>query len=193
MLMPASRPVRLALPHRFTREDYHAMIEAGILSEDDRVELIAGEIVAQMPIGTAHAAMVKRLNQLFTALARGRCIVSVQDPVALDAFNEPEPDLALLRPRPDFYANSHPASEDIFLIVEVADTSLAFDREEKILLYAAAGIASVWLVDLVAKSLSVYGRPGPAGYAEVTSHRGGDTITIPGLADTSLTLSELAL
>ncbi len=169
------------------------MAETGILGEDDRVELIAGQIIPQMPIGTAHAGAVKRLNQLFTSLARGRCIVSVQDPIALDRFNEPEPDVALLRPRSDFYANSHPVPEDVLLIIEVADTSLAFDREEKFPLYAAAGIPEVWLVDLVGKSLSVYRRPAQGTYTEVTRHRSGATIPIPGLPEAELAVSELAL
>lgn len=187
------RPVRLAPPHRFSREDYHAIAKAGILGEDDRVELIAGEIITQMPIGTAHAGAVKRLNQLFTTLARGRCIVSVQDPIALDPFSEPQPDLALLRPRADFYANEHPGPGDVLWIVEVADTSLAFDREEKIPLYAAAGIPEVWLVELVDKSLSVFRHPAQGNYTEVTRHRAGGAIAIPGLPDASLAVSDLAL
>jgi len=190
---PLVRPVRLAPPHRFTREDYHAMAKAGILGEDDRVELIAAEIITQIPIGTSHAGMVNRLNQLFTNLAVGRCVVAVQNPTALDPFNEPQPDIALLRPRPDFYAKSHPGPEDILLIVEVADTSLAFDREEKIPLYATAGIAEVWLVDLVDKSLTVYRHLSQGSYTEAIPHRSGATIPIPGLPEASLAISELAL
>ncbi|MBI2946388.1 MAG: Uma2 family endonuclease [Verrucomicrobia bacterium] len=187
------RPVRLAPPHRFTRDDYHAMAEAGILGEDDRVELIAGEIITQMPIGTVHAGTVKRLNQLFTDLARGRCIVSVQDPIALDPFSEPQPDIALLRPRLDFYASAHPEPGDVLLIVEVADTTLAFDREEKIPLYAGAGIPEVWLVDLADKSLSVFRLPVQGSYTEVTRHRSGATIGVPGLPDASLAVGDLSL
>ena len=190
---PTIRPVRLALPHRFTREDYHTMAEAGILGEDDRVELIAGEIIVQMPIGSAHASAVKRLNQLLTRVADGRCIISVQDPVALDLFSEPEPDLALLRPRPDYYANAHPGPADVLLIIEVADTSLAFDREEKIPLYAAAGIPEVWLVDLADRSLCVFRRPDHGTYAEVTRHRPDATIAIPGLSGVQLAVGELGL
>lgn len=190
---PMVRPVRLAPPHRFTREDYHAIAEAGILGEDDRVELIAGEIITQMPIGTVHAGTVKRLNQLFTHLVRGRCIVSVQDPVALDPFSEPQPDLALLRPRPDFCANAHPEPGDVLLIVEVADTTLAFDREEKIPLYAAVGIPEVWLVDLSDKSVHVFRLPVQGAYTEMTRHRAGASIAIQGLPDASLAVSDLAL
>jgi Uma2 family endonuclease len=196
MLTTASPPaprVTLTPPHRFTREEYHTMIKAGILGEDDRVELIAGQIVNQMPIGTAHAGMVNRLNQHFTNLAQGRCIVSVQNPVALDPISEPEPDIALLRPRADFYAVAHPGPEDILLIVEVADSSLGFDREDKIPLYAAGGVPEVWLVDLVSKTLSVYRRPAHGAYTEVTHHRSGATVPIPGLPEAQLAVSELAL
>src|SRR4051812_5901285 len=107
------RPVRLAPPYRFSRADYHAMVEAGILGEDDPVELIAGEIISQMPIGAKHIAVVNRLNQIFNRVARGRFIVSVQNPVALDDFTEPEPDIALLRPRADFYEQDIPAAADV--------------------------------------------------------------------------------
>ncbi|MBI4664267.1 MAG: Uma2 family endonuclease [Verrucomicrobia bacterium] len=187
------RPVRLAPPHRFSREDYHAIAKAGILGEDDRVELIAGEIITQTPIGTAHAGLVNRLNQILIHLARGRGVVSVQNPIALDLFSEPQPDLALLRPKPDFYASSHPEPGDVLLLVEVADTSLAFDREEKIPLYAAAGIPEVWLVDLVGKSISVFRRPAQGTYTEVTRHRSGATISVPGLPDASLAVNDLAM
>lgn len=191
--LPVRRPVTLAPAYCFTRDDYRAMSEAGILGEDDRVELILGQIVTQMPTGSAHASAVKRLNHLFTSLARGHFIVSVQDPVALDPFSEPEPDLALLRPRADFYANSHPGPEDILLIVEVADTSLAFDREEKVPLYAAVGIPEVWLVNLVDKSLTVHRRPVQGSYTEVTRHSSDAMIAVPGLSEARFAVSDLAL
>ncbi len=190
---PKTHFVRLAPPHRFTRDDYHAMAGAGILGEDDRVELIAGEIIAQMPIGTTHASVAKRFNEIFARLVQGRLLVSAQDPIALDAFSEPQPDLALLRPRSDYYADSHPTPEDVILLIEVADTSLAFDREEKIPLYAGAGIPEVWLVDLVDKSLSVYRQPAPGGYPEVSRHRAGAIVSVPSLANITLGVSELGL
>ena len=133
------------------------------------------------------------LNQIFTRLAGGRCIVSVQDPIALDSFTEPEPDLALLHPREDFYANAHPGPDDVLVIVDVADSSLVFDRDEKIPLYAAAGIAEVWLVDLVDKSVGVYRRPTHGAYTEITRHCSGATIAIPGLPEAQLAVNELAL
>ncbi len=190
---PKTRPVRLAPPYRFTREDYHAMAEVGIFGEDDHVELIAGEIITQMPIGTAHSSMVNRLNRCLARHAGERVIVSVQNPVALNDFSEPQPDVTLLRPRSDYYADSHPAPEDVMLLIEVADTSLAFDREEKIPLYAEAGIAEVWLVDLTDKSLTVFRSLTRGAYAEVPRHLSGARIAIPNVPDASLALSDLGL
>jgi len=118
--------------HRFTVEEYHRMGQAGILSEDDRVELIEGEIVEMAPVGSRHAACVKRLNALLSRRAGGRALVSVQDPIRLGEHSEPQPDLALLKPREDFYAAAHPGPEDVLLVIEVAETSLEYDREVKL-------------------------------------------------------------
>jgi hypothetical protein len=128
----------------FTVAEYHKMAEAGILSEDDRVELLEGEIVAMSPIGSRHAGTVKRLLDQFIPLQGARrVILSVQDPIRLGEYSEPQPDLALLRPRADFYASSHPGPEDVLLIIEVADQSAAVDREVKVPLYARWGIPEV--------------------------------------------------
>lgn len=149
---------------RFTTSEYHSMAAAGILSEDDRVELIEGEILEMAAIGSRHAACVKRLNGIFTRELAGRALVGVQDPIQLDDFSEPEPDLALLRPHPDFYAQRHPTPADIFLLVEVADASGDYDRTVKSPLYAASGIPEAWLVDLVRSRVEVYREPSPRGY-----------------------------
>lgn len=148
----------------FTVEEYHRMAAAGILSEDDRVELIEGEIVEMTPIGSRHASCAIRLNQLFSQRLGQRALVSVQNPIRLGERSEPQPDLALLRPRPDFYAQAHPEPRDVLLLVEVAETSGAYDREVKLPLYARAGIAEVWLVDLEHAGIEVYRQPGPQGY-----------------------------
>jgi Uma2 family endonuclease len=190
---PAGRSLHFAPPYRFKRDAYHAMADAGIFHEDDRVELIAGQVIAQMPIGTTHVSVVNRLNQLFSRLAAGRAIVSIQNPVNLDPFTEPQPDLALLRPRADFYADSLPTPADVLLVIEVADTSLAFDREEKLPLYAAASILEVWLVDLVGKQLVTYRRPTHGNYAETARHRAGALIPVLCLPDSSVAVSELGL
>ncbi|GIX47745.1 MAG: hypothetical protein KatS3mg131_1956 [Candidatus Tectimicrobiota bacterium] len=134
---------------RFTVAEYHKLAEAGILSEDERVELIEGEIVAMAPIGSRHAGAVKRLLDQFIPLqAARRVLLSVQDPIRLGEHSEPQPDVALLRPRPDFYAAEHPGPEEVLLVVEVAETSAEYDREVKVPLYARFGVPEVWLVDL---------------------------------------------
>ena len=154
-------PTQEKLPERFrfTRENYEAMIAAGILDENEGLELIDGEIVKKMSINPSHAATVKRLNRLFSQRVGDACVVSVQDPIALDGFNEPEPDIALLKSRADLYGESHPGPSDVYLIVEVADSSLRFDRERKIPLYAAAGIPEVWLIDLIGRCLIRHRQP----------------------------------
>jgi Uma2 family endonuclease len=186
-------PERPGEPFRFTREDYEAMIAAGILDENDRVELISGEILNKMPIGPSHASTVNRLNRIFSNRAGERAVVSIQNPIALDDFSEPEPDLALLAPRADLYGESHPTPADVFLIVEVADSSLRFDRERKIPLYAAAQIPEVWLVDLVEKILTRYRKPIRGSYTEITQHGSRDTVPIPNLPDAFMAISDLAL
>jgi Uma2 family endonuclease len=148
----------------FTVDEYYQMAEAGILSEDDRVELIKGEIVKMSPISARHAAAVDRLTQLFITKLRGAAIVRTQNPIHLNEYTEPEPDIALVQTRPDFYAEAHPEPEDVLLLIEVAETSLAYDRDVKIPLYAQAGIAEVWVVDLSGKSVMVYRQPMSEGY-----------------------------
>ncbi len=150
--------------HRLSVEDYHRMGEAGILGEDDRVELIAGEIIDMSPIGTHHASAVKRVSNRVKLQVGENAIVSTQDPVRIDRFNEPEPDISLLRPRDDFYSDAHPIPADVLLIVEVAETSLRYDRNVKIPLYASAGIPEVWLVDIAGKALWIYREPDQGAY-----------------------------
>jgi len=153
-------------PHRYTTADYHRMAEAGIIAPDVRVELIQGEIIDMTPIGSGHAGLVKHLNKIFIQTVGDAVVVGVQDPVVLDDFSEPEPDLALLRFREDFYTKSHPRPEDVLLTVEVADTTLQYDREIKLPLYAHAGIPEVWLVDVAAKRVTVYSLPEEGSYTE---------------------------
>jgi hypothetical protein len=151
----------------FTVAEYYQMAEAGIFSGDDRVELLNGEVVEMSPIGSRHAACVDRLNQLFSERMIGCVIVRVQGPVRLGRYSEPQPDLALLQPRPDFYAHAHPEPEDVLLVAEVAETSAAYDREVKVPLYARAGILEVWLVDLANECIEIYRQPAPQGYQQV--------------------------
>jgi Uma2 family endonuclease len=158
----------MAMPlahRRFTVDEYHRMAEAGILGADDRVELLDGEIVQVSPIGARHAATVTRLEHLFHRLARDRAIIRGQNPVRLDNYSEPEPDIALVTPRDDFYAAAHPAPHDVLLIVEVADTSLRYDRHRKLPGYARAGIPEVWLVDLTGDRVESHREPRGDAYA----------------------------
>ncbi len=172
------------LRRRFTVEEYHRMAEAGIFSEDDRVELIEGEVVGMTAIGSGHQACVDRLTRLFASVRREQAIVRVQGPIRLGPDSEPQPDLALLRPRADFYAHAHPGPEDVLLVVEVAETSAEYDRTVKLPLYARSGIREVWLVDLATVSAEVCSDPTPGGYQRVRSIRRGERLTLgafPGL------------
>ena len=133
---------------RFTADEYQEMGRAGILREDDRVELIDGEVLAMSPIGPPHTGTINRLNHLFARLVGDAAIVQVQLPVRLDAYSEPQPDLALLRPRADFYGTAAAGPDDVLLAIEVAQSSLSYDRKVKADLYARRGIAEYWIVDL---------------------------------------------
>jgi len=151
----------------FTVDEYHEMARAGILTAGDRVELLEGEIVQMSPIGSHHAACVNRLNRFFTMRLQNKAIVSVQNPVQLSKYSEPEPDIALLKPRSDFYLNGHPKPKDVFLLIEVAESSSSIDREVKIPLYAKAGIEEVWLIDLDGQRVEVYRSSSENSYTEV--------------------------
>jgi len=162
----------------FTVDDYMQMLEAGILTEDDRVELIEGEILKMSPIGDPHAACVKKGNALFHRLVGHQAIVSVQDPIRLDNYSEPQPDLALLKSRKNYYAQARPTPADVLLIVEVADSSIDYDRRIKIPLYARALIPVVWLVDLNADAIEVYWQPANGAYQALQTAGRGDRLTL---------------
>ncbi len=166
--------------HRFSVDDYEQMIERGILTENDRVELIRGEIIDKMSIGDQHAACVKRTNRLFARRVGDLAIVSVQDPIRL-TDSEPEPDVALLRPREDYYASGKPLAADVLLAIEVSDSSLEYDRDVKRLLYAEAGIAEYWIVNLTDGCLEVYRRPqSDSTYGDVQIMRRGQQVEVGG-------------
>ena len=152
--------------HRLTVADYHRMGEAGILREDAHVELIDGEIIDMAPIGSLHAGTVSYLARLLMRAVGDQAVVSIQNPVMLDEHSEPEPDIALLRPRTDFYKTRHPHPSDVLLVIEVADSSLRYDREFKLPLYARHGITEVWIVDLALNVVDVYRRPEANHYQE---------------------------
>lgn len=172
----------------FTADEYLRMGEAGILPEDDRVELIEGEILEMSPIGSRHAACVKRLNALLGPRLGGCAIIGVQDPVLLPDYSGPQPDVAALRLREDFYAEAHPMPGDVLLLIEVSDTTLRYDREVKLPLYARAGIPEVWVVDLRNEEILTYSRPEGGAYAEASRVRRGGSLAsrmVPGLALTA--------
>ena len=143
------------------------MAEAGILDEDSRVELIEGEIIDMAPIGEAHAGGVNRLNYFLIRMAGDRAVVSVQNPVRLDQRNEPQPDFALLAYRADFYSTVKPTPADVLLLIEVADTTLRFDRTIKLPLYARHGIRELWIIDVVGQRVEVCRDPQGDRYASV--------------------------
>jgi Uma2 family endonuclease len=168
---------------RFTVHDYHRMGEAGILHEDDRVELIEGEIVEMTAIGTRHFSCVNGLTRLLVVSVGGEAIISVQNPVRLNEYTEPRPDLAVIRPRD--YRESLPEPDDVLLLIEVSDTTLPYDRGVKLPLYARAGIREVWIVDLPGETIERYTAPSANGYRRVEQMRRGQTLkstSLPGLA-----------
>ena len=152
--------------HRLDTDAYYRMAEAGILTQNDRVELIGGDIFDMTLIGSAHAGKTDRLNRLFARAATdGLALVSVQRPLRLDAYNEPEPDVMLLKPRADDYQGRHPGAADVLLLVEVSETSLAYDRGMKLALYTKFGVPEVWIVDLRGAAIEVYREPTGNAYA----------------------------
>ena len=167
------------------------MAEAGILREDDRIELIEGELIDMAPIGSNHASVVARLNAWLAAAAGGRFIVFPQNPVSLSEHSEPQPDLTLLKSRDDYYRDALPAAQDVLLLIEVADATLEYDRTTKVPLYARSGIAEVWLVNLRTVAIEVFRAPGVQGYARVTRIERGQRIAPLAFPDLVLQLDEL--
>lgn len=174
------------VPYRWTVEEYHRLGEADVLPPGKRVELLDGEIVEMAAIGSPHQAVVDRLTRFFVTALGDRAIVRVQGPVTIDAYSEPEPDLALLVNRPDFYAGGHPGPDDTLLVVEVSHTTGRFDRLRKVPLYAADGIVEVWLVDIPGDIVEVYRQPGPVGYAGHRVARRGDALSPAAFPDLTL-------
>jgi Uma2 family endonuclease len=162
-----------------TVDEYHRMGEAGILTDDDRVELIEGELVAMSPIGSEHVAATNALNRLLVLAVGDRAIVSVQNPVRLTRHSEPQPDFAVLKLRD--YRATLPRPEDTLLAVEVANTSLDYDRTVKLALYASNGIPEVWIVNLAAELVEVYRSPAGDGYTTVVRASRADVLTIEAL------------
>ena len=182
---------RLLTRRRFTIDEYYCMAQAGILHEDDRVELIEGEIIEMSPIGSRHVACVNRTARWFDRGVGDRAIVSVQNPIRLSRHSEPQPDVALLRTRPDFYASALPGPGDVLLVIEMADTSLAYDRRVKLPLYAEAGIPEVWIVDLTQERIQVHRDPHRRRYQHVMVFARGPVLTPLAFSDLRVPVEDL--
>jgi Uma2 family endonuclease len=176
---------------QFTIAQYHQMIETGVLHEGDRVELIEGEILEMAAMGSKHAAQVRRLNHLFSRRFGDDVWVSIQNPVELGPRSEPEPDVALLRWRKDCYETEHPQASDIYLVIEVADSTAEFDRKVKAPLYARSKVIEYWLIDLNAEAIAVYREPAPEGYRQVETMQRGQFICVMGLPNAEFTVDEI--
>jgi Uma2 family endonuclease len=177
--------------HPISAEEYLRMGEAGVFAPEARLELIEGEIVEMAPIGSPHAGAVNKLNRLLGRRAGDKAIVSVQQPVIISDRSVPQPDLALLEPRADFYTNSHPKMSDVYLVVEIADTTRAFDLGTKVPLYARCGITEVWVVDVNERAIHVFRDPGPAGYGTSFTARPGQSVACVAVPEASLEVAEL--
>ena len=185
--MQTQTKVETRVRRRFTVHDYHRMAEAGILHEDDRVELIGGEIVEMSPIGGRHAKCVTELTRALISLVGEDMRVSPQNPIKLDEHEEPQPDVAVLRTGERYQAGALPTPEDVLLLIEVSDTSLAYDRTVKLPLYARSGIAEVWLVDLNANVIERHTEPSENDYRLVRRAGRGEaleSVALPTLAFT---------
>ncbi|MBD2187633.1 Uma2 family endonuclease [Pseudanabaena mucicola] len=179
------------LTRKFTTEQYHLMYEAGVFAEGDRLELINGEITEMSPIGKKHAVCVTRLNELFFRHLLGKVQIWSQNPILLNNGSEPQPDLAILKRREDFYESSLPTPADILLIIEVADSTISYDREVKMPLYAAAGIPEMWLFDLNSKMIEGYSQPSTIGYKRMQRYEQNDTFSMIAFPDVTFAWQEV--
>lgn len=177
--------------HLINVEQYHRMGEAGVFERGARVELIEGEVIDMAPIGSRHWSVVNRLNQLLTQAVADRAIVSVQSSLRLDPSTELQPDVTIVKPRPDFYAHALPMAGDAWLVIEVADSSALFDLRTKAPLYARHGVAACWVVDLPAKVLHAYAQPQGDVYTQVDRLAAPGVIELPGLDGVTVDLTDL--
>jgi len=183
-------PVELT-KRRFTADDYQRMGQAGILSEDDRVELIDGEVVAMTPIGPRHNAAVNRANRAMVTAVGDTAIVQVQGSVRLGLYHEPQPDLVLLRPQADYYASRLPGPADILLVVEIAESSIDYDREVKARLYAESGVREYWLVDLNDNVVFAHSTAESGTYRSPQRYRRGQSLRPEALPDCAIAVDAL--
>jgi Uma2 family endonuclease len=176
---------------RFTVDDYYRMAEAGILKPTDRVELIEGEIVEMSPIGDRHAMAVNRANMLFARGLGDRVVVSVQNAVRVNRYNEPQPDVVLIRARENFFGTQHPRPEDVVLLIEVSDTTLRFDRNVKLPIYARNGISEVWIFDLNNDVIHLYREPKAGTYSVTQTLGRNESISTQAFPDFLIKVGDL--
>ena len=192
--MSVSVPTDTEPPLRlFTRKDYHAMAEASILSERDRVELIKGRIISMLPIGTWHHSASMRVDRVFQAAYGATALISCGNSVALGDDSEPQPDIMVLRWRDDFYAHAQPEAQDVILLVELSDSSRAFDLGAKLDLYAENGIRDYWVVDTKGKCVRVFRDPKEGRYVESSIFHSSDTIPLPECAGKTVAVTDLGV
>jgi Uma2 family endonuclease len=167
------------------------MGQFGIFPGDTRVELVCGEIIDMSPIGERHAACVATLTQLITLRLRLSVLVWAQNPIVLDDYSEPQPDLAILKPRADNYRTSKPTPGDVLLVIEVSDTTLEYDQKVKVPLYARAGIPETWLVNLPEERIEVYSDPAGGEYQAARPYARGRRLQSHTLASLRLSVSKV--
>lgn len=191
MAVDTAQPMVTSARRIWTAAEYHRMAEVGILHEDDRVELIDGEIVEISPIGSRHAACVNRLSKLLERRIGDTTIVQTQSPIRLNDASEPQPDMAVLRLRADYYTDALPTPPDVLLVIEVADTSLSYDQHVKLPRYADAGIAEVWIVDVARSMLTRYTDPRRGFYTNQQHAQRGDALQSDVFVDLLLAVDEI--
>jgi Uma2 family endonuclease len=185
-------PEDLAARHRLSVADYHKMGEVGIIPKEKRVELIEGELIDMSPIGSRHAGMVNRLVDIISDALHKKAIITVQNPILLGEHSEPQPDIGILRPRDDYYSDSHPQAGDALLLIEVADASARYDLQVKVPLYARYGIPEVWVIDLGSGRQEAYHGPENGEYRHADYYRSG-TIRPKQLSGVDISIDALHL
>jgi Uma2 family endonuclease len=190
--MATERSEKPMLQHwKFTVDEFQRMGEVGLFNEDDRVELIDGELIRMNPIGPGHSGHLKRLVHMFGPVLGERALLSVQDPIQIPPRGQPQPDLMMLRPRADFYSTSHPTAADVLLLIEVADSSVDYDLHTKAAIYAQAGIADYWVVDLVESRILVLRQPVDGEYRSVQTLGRGDVLQPLAFPDVLIPVSDI--
>ncbi len=177
--------------HRFTVDQYYKMGEVGILGLEQRTELIEGEIIEMSPIGAKHSGSINRLNRIFAGLVGNQAIISIQNSIRINNHSEPQPDIAILYWREDFYVENLPIPSEVFLLIEVADSTLKYDREVKAIIYAKAGIPELWIANLEAQVFEVHRQPSETGYQQVQIYEKGEIINLLMLPDVAIAVDDI--